>query len=196
MLTLTLALLLHLDPSQHAQIEFEQEQAQREVDAKYGNKKPSELTPDETRAKIRDQAQADTKVLEKFGTTPKEWARESLQRNRTQLAEQKQGVKALEANAKAAADEAKKPKAPQGEVQVQRGFSDESPVMLEEKPVTGPVGVEKSLPPDVLDEMAMARELDGALGKEAKPGKPVPAAKASKKAPAASKKKKKSKSSD
>lgn len=192
MLTLTLILLLHVDPARAAEIEFEQREAQREVDEKYGNKKPSELTPDETKAKIKDRADADTKVLEKFGTTPREWARESMKQNRTELAKTQAGVRALDAQAQDAKKE--KPKEAPREMQVQRGFSEETPVTLDEKQVAGQVGVEKSLPPDVAEELQMAKDIDGVLGKDAKPGKAAPAAKA---APAkAAKKSKKKKNSD
>jgi len=202
MLVLTLTLLLHLDPpvvSRDGEIEFEQQQAQREVDEKYGNKRPADLTPDETRAKIRDQAEADTRVLAKFGTTPKEWARESLHRSRTQLAQKKADVQLLEAHAKAEAAAPKATEAPR-EVQVQRGFSDETPVTLEEHHTDGKVLVEEGLPPDALDEQAMAKELDGA-GKEIGTTTKAVSKPVSKKSPAAKtgktpKKKKKGKAAD
>ncbi|HEY0883192.1 MAG TPA: hypothetical protein VGD87_16770, partial [Archangium sp.] len=54
-------------PDKAAAIELEQQKAQSEVSAKYGNKKLSELSQDERRQMVRDSVEADKKVLEKNG---------------------------------------------------------------------------------------------------------------------------------
>ena len=142
-------------------------------------------------------------MLAKFGTTPKEWARESLHRNRAQLAEKQADVRALKAHAAAEAAAPKTTEVPR-EVQVQRGFSDATPVTLEEHHTGSKPLVEQGLPPDALDEQAMARELDGAgkeLGGPAPPKSVSKGSAISKKAATAktgktAKKKKKAKSTD
>jgi hypothetical protein len=167
MLALTLTLLLHTDAgaaTKSAQIELEQAEAQSAVDAKYGNKKPGELTASETRAKVRDQAAADRQVLEKNGLTPKEWARDSLKRSRAEFAEEKVALKALELKKKADAEAAAKPVAAVHEIQIQRGISEANPVILEEAAGAAPI-VENGLPPEVLADQTAAREAEGSAPK-------------------------------
>ncbi len=167
LLALSLSLLLRAETKapDSARIEYEQAEAQKAVDAKYGNKKASELTHDETVAKIRDQAEAEAKVLSKYGISVKEWARESLSKNRAALADQKAGVKAVAKGEAEAAEAAKKAshEVPQ-EIIVQRDISESNPVILEEKKVTGPPMVEQGLPPEAQEDELIAREVDGAMG--------------------------------
>ncbi|MBL9036952.1 MAG: hypothetical protein JNG84_00425 [Archangium sp.] len=127
------ALLLTADelpPERAAAIEAESAKELRAVDAKYGNRKLSELSNDERRALGQEKAEAERKVLEKNGVSVKEWARESAKRSPKESAQVKQAGQQLEKREKDAAAAAKKggPK----EIQVQRGFNDENPVVLEE----------------------------------------------------------------
>jgi hypothetical protein len=163
-------------PEKSAGIEREQQKAQAEVTAKYGNKKPSELSRDERSQMAKDLANADKAVLDKNGVDPKQWARESLKKDRDGYAKGKELVKGLEdkekAEAKKKADEANAPK----EVTVQRGVSEDNPVTLDEKAnADGTIPVEKGLPPDA------ARDLEAAGGgdtmdKPAAEEKPAPKA--------------------
>lgn len=160
-----------LAPERAAAIEREQQKAQAGVTAKYGNKKPSELSQDERRQMIRDQADADRKVLEKNGVDAKTWARAQLKQDRARYAEGQQAQKALAAKEQAEAEQAKQAADP-GEVVVQRGFSEEVPVTLEEN-ATGEVSVEQGLPPEVAEEQALATEQDRLEGAgEARPAAP------------------------
>ena len=185
MLVLTL-LLLNAAPSigESAQIELERAEAQRAIDAKYGHKKPSELTPEQTRAKIHDQAEADAAVLEKHGTNAKAWSRNALKKQRGEYAEEQRDVKALAAKKKEAAPAATaQADLPPDKVKIERG----------EQP-----------PADPDSDRAEAAEIDGLdanLTDKAHPGKAAPALAASKKvgktkAPPMAKKKKKKKSTE
>jgi|GEM_PF-1199113 hypothetical protein len=150
-----------LSAEKTAVISREQEKAQAEVDAKYGNKKPTELSADERRQQAKDRAAAEQQVLDKNGVSAKEWARESLRKDREQFAQQKELKKQLIEKEKAAAEAIKKAQAQLKEVQVQKGFSDENPVTLEEKEnEDGKVAVEKGLPGDLSQDEEAAREQD------------------------------------
>ncbi len=140
--------LAQLTVPQAAQIEFEQAQAQRAVDAKYGNKKPSELTSQETREKIRERTAADVKVLEQHGLEAKEWVRLQLKRDRETAAAVKSAVKALQAGSTAA------------QFQVEQRSKSEP-------------AVETGLPSDELTDEEAAKAADEALPqeREAKPKK-------------------------
>lgn len=147
-----------------AQIEREQEKAQAEVAKKYGNKKSSELSPDERRQMIKDQAEAERQVLEKAGVDPKQYARDSIKRSRSDYAKQKELVKELVEKEKAAAAEALKKaneKLKEKDIEVQRGISDENPVTVDEKENTdGKPAVEQGLPSDADSDQAAAQEQD------------------------------------
>lgn len=138
---LILSLALNADDGiplqQQAQIENDQAKAQAEVAKKYGNKKSSELSQDERRQMIKDQAAADKAVLDKAGVDAKTWAREQMKRSRSDYASAKEmGKEIAEKEKQAAADAAKKgAEAKETEVQVQRGISDENPVTIDEKAV-------------------------------------------------------------
>ena len=145
-----------------ATIERQQQKAQTEVNAKYGNKKLNEMSADERRAMMKDQAAAERAVLEKNGVDAKTWAKESQNKTRAEAKDHAERVKALEAQEKKDAEAAAKAKQDGNkDVTVQRGFSDEEPVTLEEKEnEDGQVSVEKSLPPDVAADQAAASEQD------------------------------------
>lgn len=160
LLTLVIALGAEpIPPEKAAQIERAQQKAQAAVDAKYGNRKLSELSQDERRQLTRDRAEAEAKVLADNGVDAKQWARESLKKDRGAYADAKERVKALVEKEKADAEAAEKAKKASGEVQVQKGFSDENPVVLEEQEGGEPV-VEKELPADVAADQAAAAEQD------------------------------------
>lgn len=145
-----------------AQLDRDLEKASSEVSKKYEGKKSSELSQDERRQMIKDQAEAQKKVFEKAGVDPKQYEREQLKRGRDDYAKQKDMVKALAEKDKAAAEALKKAteKMKEKEVQVQRGISDENPVTIDEKEnEDGTVTVEKgSLDADA--DQAAAKEQD------------------------------------
>ncbi len=180
---LTLCLALAADepiaPEKSAVIAREQRQAQAEVNAKYGNKKSSELSREERGQMTKDLANAEKAVLEKNGVDPKQWARDSLKKDRATYEQGKQLVKDLEEKEKAA--EAKKKADAEGskEIEVQRGVSEQNPVTLDEKPnADGTVPVEKGLPPEAAQELEAAQGQEGASAAEeprpaAKPARPT-----------------------
>lgn len=146
-------------PEKAASIELQQQKAQAEVLSKYGNRKLSEMSQEERRQLARDQSDAEKKVLDKNGVEAKQWARESLKKDRAGYAQGKQLQKELAEKEKAEEEKKKAEAGKSDEVQVQRGITDSTPVMLDEKPnEAGKVPVEEGLPPEVLQEMG---ELDG-----------------------------------
>ena len=163
---LTLCLSLGAEPiapEKSAVIVREQQKAQAEVAAKYGNKKSSELSREERAQMTKDLSAAEKAVLDKNGVDAKQWARESMKKDRSEYAEGKQLVKDLEEKEKAA--EAKKQADAQApkEIEVQRGVSEENPVTLDEKPnADGTVPVEKGLPPEAAQELQAAQGQEGA----------------------------------
>lgn len=149
---LTLALVLslvaspalagELDAQTVAKIQLEKQQELERIAKAHGNRKPSEMSPAERKQVIREQAEADRRVLEKHRVEAKELARFTARMSRAQRAEVEAAAKALKAKQ---AEEAKgAPKEP-SEVKVQRGFSDERPVELEASEGAPPV-VEQGIP--------------------------------------------------
>ena len=164
-ISFALALSLTLAPDEFdaeraASIEREQAKETAAVTAKYGNKKSTELSRDERAQMIRDQSAAEQKVLDKYGVSPKEWARAQMNRSREQADQVRQANKALEAKEKAAAEKAAAEKAggPR-EIVIQRGISEENPVTLEETENATPV-VEQGLPKDFENDQNAATESD------------------------------------
>ncbi len=143
-----------LNPEKAAKIQKDRDTAMAEIAKKYGNKKSSELSQDERREMIREQRAAENSVLEKNNVDPKEYARYEARMSLSDRAATKDARAALD---KKDADDKKAAEAKQqqgnGEVQVQRGFSDSNPVTLEENSNTGgaPI-VEKGLPPDAQND--------------------------------------------
>lgn len=178
LLTIAVAALLYADdlnPQTAAVISREQGQAQAKVSEKYGNKKSSELSPDERREMIKDQAAAEQEVLAKHGVDRRDWARYEMKQGRADRESQQQAEKALADKDKAAADKAKAAREPQ-EIPVQRGFSDQNPVVLEEKEGAAP-RVDTNLPPEAIaDQDATRGEVSGPP-----PGKDAPKSDAPKK---------------
>lgn len=162
-----------------AQIERDQQKASLEVAKKFGNRKPNELSGDERREMIRAQAEADREVLDKHGVDPKTWASYSAHQSRDEYAAQKAQVKELVEKEKQ--DEEARAKAAQQptEITIQRGISDEKPVVLEEAKGGGQPIVEKGLPLDAKSDEDAAKEFDSAIpgekGDKARPEKKAPA---------------------
>lgn len=156
LLSLCLALVADepIPAEKAAVIERAQAKAQAEVSAKYGHKKSSELSQDERRQMVKDQADAEKAVLEKHGVDGKQWARESLKRDRAQYAENQQRVKDLEAKEKADEEKRKADANAPKEIAVQRGITEDSPVTLDEKPYeVGKVPIEEGLPPEAIQDL-------------------------------------------
>ncbi|MDX2013527.1 MAG: hypothetical protein SFW67_25265 [Myxococcaceae bacterium] len=154
------SILGQFDAERLASIEREQAKETAAVQAKYGNKKSTELSREERAQMIRDLNAAEAKVLDKYGLSQREWARAQINRTREQADAVKQASKEQEAREKAAAEQAAKAQKDEGrEVVVQKGFSDESPVVLEEKEGAQAV-VEQGLPKDYESDQAAASEQD------------------------------------
>jgi hypothetical protein len=148
-----------LTPEKAAKVQKDRDQAMADVAKKYGNKKSSELSSDERREMIQDQRAAESAVMEKNGTDPKEFARYeakmSLDDRAATRAERERLDKKDEDEKKAA--EEKQQQQANAEVQIQRGFNDNNPVTLEERPAAGGApSVEKGLPPDAIDDQNAA----------------------------------------
>ncbi len=164
MVTFALVVLLTVPPEKAAAIERDQEKAQQDVAAKYGNKKPSDLSPEERREMSHDQADADKRVLEKHNVEPKEWASSQSHRSRDEREAVKQ-EKVKQAEKEKADAEAAKKKAEAGAggadkpIPIQRGFSDANPVVLEDKPGGKPI-VEEGLPAEAKADQEAAAEMD------------------------------------
>lgn len=108
------ALAGDVSPQTAAKVTRERAKALEEVNQKYGNKKSSELSSDERRQMIRDQAEAVAKVLEKNGVDAKDFAHYEARASKEDRAAAAASGKALdqrEADDKKAADEKKKGKA-------------------------------------------------------------------------------------
>ena len=148
LVTCLLALALSaepLDTNKAAAIEYEQAKGQAEVDKKFGNRTPDQMSNQERKEYIKAVADSDQAALDKGGVSAKEFANFTQTQGREEQAQRKQAVKDL-ANKDAAEAAKANEKAPQ-EVVVQRGISDGAPVTLEEKPGAAPA-VEHGLPPE------------------------------------------------
>jgi hypothetical protein len=151
-----------IPPDQAAAIALDQKAAQAEVQKKYGDKKPSELSNSERTQLIRDQAAAERKVLEKYGVDPKAWARQQMAQSPQQAAAQKTSEQQLAEQRAKQGEAAAQAKAEPQEIPVQRGFSDANPVTMEEKPSNG-IPVEQGLPTEAANDQAEAAQ-DGRRG--------------------------------
>src|SRR5438132_8946543 len=74
-LVLTLLAADDLTPAKAAQVQHDRDQAYADIDKKHGNKKSSELSSDERREIIKEQREAESRVLDKNGVDGKEMAR-------------------------------------------------------------------------------------------------------------------------
>jgi hypothetical protein len=110
-----------LSPEKLGQLEHEQNKAAAEVDKKYGNKKPSELSSDERREMIREKAAAEQAVLDKNGVDKKDYVHAQTRMNRDGREQAKRTTKDLEK--KELEDEARKKQGGgQKEVTVEHGL--------------------------------------------------------------------------
>ncbi len=64
-----------LTPQNIAKIQAEQAKANAEIEKKYGNRKPSDLSNDERKSMQKEKAAAEREVLDKHGTDSKSFAR-------------------------------------------------------------------------------------------------------------------------
>lgn len=101
-LSSSLAFADELSPNQAATIERERKAALDEVNKKFGNKKPSELSNDERRQLISEQQQAVNKVYEKNGVTAKEFSKYEATASGSQRQAAKASGEAMDKEAKAA----------------------------------------------------------------------------------------------
>lgn len=164
-LSLVAALLFaQVTPEQLAQVQVDREKAMAEVHKKYGDRQPSELSQDERREMIKDVREAEEKVLEKNGVDPKELARYEAKQSLDDRAATKAAKQQIEEKEKRDAEKKEKEEAERANqpIQVQKGFSDSNPVILEENQGNGAPTVEKGLPPEALDDQNAASGTDKA----------------------------------
>lgn len=109
-----------LSPEKLGQIEHEQNKAAAEVEKKYGNKKPSELSQDERRQMIKDKAAAEQAVLDKNGVDKKDYVHAQTRMNRDDREQAQRVTKNLEK--KELEDEAKKKQGGQKQIVVEHGL--------------------------------------------------------------------------
>lgn len=159
---IALALLLtlaadDLSPEKAAKVQKDRDQAMADVQKKYGNKKSSELSSDERREMIRDQRAAEAGVLEKNNVDAKEFARYEAKmslNDRAATKAERERLDRKEQDDKKA--EAAKQQQGNTEVQIQRGFNENNPVVLEENKGSGNVIVEKGLPAEAQQDQSEA----------------------------------------
>jgi hypothetical protein len=164
-------LLADLSPEQLAKVQHDRDKAMADVSKKYGDKKPSELSQDERRDMIKDQREAESRVLDENGVDPKEVARYEARLSLDDRAATKAAKQKIEEKEKRDAEEKeKKSKEGSGEIPIQRGFNDNNPVVLEEKQGNGAPVVEKGLPTEAQDDLNAAQQGD-APAPESKPAK-------------------------
>lgn len=110
-----------VDPETIAKIRSEQKDARAEVDKKYGNKKPSELSAAERKQMAKDKNEAELKVLGKNNVDPKDFARAEAKMGKDDRAAAEAAEKKLEKQKEQAkADEAKK-KEGKKEIVIEKG---------------------------------------------------------------------------
>jgi hypothetical protein len=108
-LTLLASLSVRADPptpEEIAKVQREQKAADAEVEKKYGNKKPSELSQDDRRQMIKDKSEAERNVLDKNNIDAKEFARTQARQSLQDRAATKAAAEKLDkqdADSKAAA---------------------------------------------------------------------------------------------
>jgi hypothetical protein len=117
------ALAEDLSPEKLGQIEHEQNKAAAEIDKKYGNKKPSELSSEERRQMIKDKAAAEQSVLDKHGVEKKDYVHAQTRMGKDDREMASRTTKGLEK--KDLEDDAKKKQGGQKEVVVEHGLPQE-----------------------------------------------------------------------
>lgn len=145
-----------LTPEKIAAIRRDEQAAQAKVDAAYGNRKASEMSPGERQQAIREQQAAGLDVMAKHGISDKDYARRVARlspEEREAVAREEKRLEEEEKKAQAAR-EAEEKKKKEGEEQalapedipIQMGFGDNNPVELESTEGAASV-VEQGLPP-------------------------------------------------
>jgi hypothetical protein len=167
-----LCLGVDLGPRRIAAIESELAKAQAEVAATYGNRKPSELSSDERRQMIRDQADAERRVLERNEVPAREWAHTVARRSRAEKAEVEREAAAIAEQEKAAQEAARKAGASPKGVMIVRGLGDHSTVTVED-PEAGPVDTEPELSAETQEELQVLRQPQSAGPSETDQGGPA-----------------------
>lgn len=132
-LLLTPAVALALDPAEAGVINAELADREKAIKAEYGNRSIKEMSREERKEMDQKLRAARQEVLEKHGTTDKEFSKGMLKLGRDGLKQAEQSEK--EHAAKLA--EAKKgseggQEGGEGKIQVQRGFNDREPVVVEQ----------------------------------------------------------------
>jgi hypothetical protein len=150
-----------LSTEQVADLKHKQKKAEAEVEKKYGNKKPQDMTPEEFRKVEGEKMKAREDVLKKEGVSSKDYELSFMRQSKSDRADTEARVKDLEkkdaaaAKAKADAEAAEKAKAGGGNVQIQRGFSEDRPIELENH--SGEPTVERGIPEDVQRDIDEAK---------------------------------------
>jgi exonuclease VII large subunit len=125
-----------LDADTIARVNHARAKALKEVDAAFGNRPLHQLDAAERRAQAEQKQAAGRKVLEENKVSDKQFTNATSRLSREQQAQVKQSQEKLVAQDK---QKAAKPQAPAaGEVPVQRGFSDDAPVTLQEGAAPAP----------------------------------------------------------
>jgi hypothetical protein len=141
-----IALAEDLPPEKLARIRRDEKAALERVNAAHGSKKSSEMSTAERRQVIQEQQEAIQGVMDKHGVSSKDYARQTARMGPKQNAEVDAAEKSLDSTTKKASVEEPKPLSPD-EIPIQRGWSDEAPVMLEEREGAPPI-VERGVPAD------------------------------------------------
>lgn len=120
-----------LDAEKIARIRRDEQKALDAVNAKHGNKQPSELSSAERRQIIEEQQAASAKVMDKHGVSAKEYGRHTARMGPDDNEAVAAATKRLEAEEQAKkAAEAKRAAEPK-EISIQQGISEKNPVQLE-----------------------------------------------------------------
>lgn len=134
-----------------AEIRVELADALKKIDDAHGQKRPGELTNEQRRAVITAQAEAQQRILDRHGVTLKDYV--VVTTRMTPEAREKVAAAERQIREKRAQTSTESSPAIEEEVEVQRGITDETPVILEQAP-NAPIPVEfgtpaeDRLPPD------------------------------------------------
>jgi hypothetical protein len=89
-------------PEDVAKIQYEQDQANADIDKKYGNKKSSEMSSSERKEMMNDKAAAERAVLEKHGVSAKDFSRAQAKQSLDDRAQTREASDKLKKDAEAA----------------------------------------------------------------------------------------------
>jgi hypothetical protein len=162
-----------LTPEQLALIRRDEKAALQRVSEAYGQRKPSEMTPEERRQVIRDQQSAVAAVLEKHAVSDKQYARQVARLSVEERNAVQEAARQLEAQDKAAREAQSQPPQPE-EIPIQNGITEQNPVELEAVAGAPPV-VEQGLPPGEVGLEQTEAPVEGTPPSESAPPQDVPA---------------------